>query len=67
MVSCGELAGLQAPALECPLFDPFSLFRNGSAKPEVEVGGCDFVQTIMVSLVFVVEYDGCDLRIKING
>ena len=58
---------LQAPGFECLLFDPFSLFQNGLAAPEVDVGGCDVVQALMVSLVVVVVYEGCDLSFKITG
>ena len=37
------------------------------AAPEVDVGGCDIVQALMVSLVVVVVYEGCDLSFKITG
>ena len=45
---------MQAPRFECLSFDPFTLFQNGFVTAEVDVGGCDVVQALMVALMIVV-------------
>ena len=45
---------MQAPGFDCLPFDPFALFQNGFVTAEVDVGGCDVVQALMVALMIVV-------------
>ena len=58
---------MQASRFECFLFDPFSLFQNGCVTTEVDVGKCDVVQALVVSLVVVVVDEGFDLIFEIAG
>jgi len=58
---------LQAALLDCPFIDPFPFSENGFVAPEVDVGGCDVVQTLMVALVVVVVAKGPDLAFEIAG
>ena len=44
-------AVMQASRFECLSFDPFPLLQNGFIAAEVDVGGCDVVQALMVALV----------------
>lgn len=54
-----------ASRFEHLLFDTLSLFQNGLVPPEVDVGGCDVVQALVVALVIVVIDEGFDLGFKI--
>ena len=56
---------MQAPGFDCLPFDPFALFQNGFVTAEVDVGGCDVVQALMVALMIVVVDEGLDLGLKI--
>jgi hypothetical protein len=40
----GLLLVLQAALCDCLLFDPFSFRQDGSAAPEVDVGGCEIAE-----------------------
>ena len=52
---------------DCLFFDLFPLSENGFVAPEVDVGRCDIVQTLVVTLV-VVTIDECpDLAFEIAG
>ena len=42
---------MQAPRFECLPFDPFTLFQNGFVTPEVDVGRCDVVDALVISLM----------------
>ena len=66
-ISCGVFARLQAPRLERPSSDPVPLFQNGFVAAEVDVGGCDVVQALMVALVNVVVDEGFDPGFEIVG
>ena len=39
----------QASRFDCLSFDPFSLFQDGLATPEVDIGWCGVVQVSDVS------------------
>ena len=58
---------MQASRFERLSFDPFSLLQNGFVTAKVDVGGCDVVQALMVTLVVVVINEGFDLGFKIAG
>ena len=52
---------MQASRFECLPFDPFSLFQNGLVTSEVDIGWCDVVQALVITLVIVVIDEGFDL------
>ena len=58
---------MQAPRFERFSFDPFSLLQNGFATTEVDVGGGDVVQALVIALVVVVIDKGFDLSFEIAG
>ena len=58
---------LQAALLDCLFFDLFPFSQNGFVAAEVDVGGCDVVQALVVSLVVVIFDEGPDLALKITG
>jgi hypothetical protein len=43
------LSVMQAPGFECFSFDPFPLLQNGFVASEVDVGGCDVAQALVVA------------------
>ncbi len=45
---------LQAALSDCQFLDLFPFSDDGLAAPEVDVGGCDVVQALVVALVVVV-------------
>ena len=63
----GGLTVLQAPVFECLSFDPFLCAQNGLTAPEVNIGGREVAQALVVSLVIVVADERIDLRFKIAG
>lgn len=52
---------MQASRFECFPFDPFSLFQNGLVTSEVDIGGCDVVDALVVAPMIVVIDEGFDL------
>lgn len=64
---CGALAVMQASRFERLSFDPFPLLQNGFVASEVDVGGCDVVQPLMVALMVVVVVECLDLGFEITG
>ncbi len=58
---------MQASRFERFTFDPFPLFENGFVASEVEVGRCDVVQALVVTLVVVIVDEGLDLGFEIAG
>ena len=56
----------QAPGFDCFLFDPFALYENGFVPAEVDIGGCDIVQALVIALVIVVMDEGCDLSFEVT-
>ena len=51
----------QAPGLHRSQFDPFPLFQNGLARPEVDVCGGEVVDALVVSPVIVMINERFDL------
>ncbi len=45
---------LQSAFPDCFAFDPFSLQEDGLGSTEVDVGGCEIVQALVVAVVIVV-------------
>ena len=51
----------QAPGFDCLSFDPFSLFQDGLAAPEVDIGRGKVLQALVIAPVIVVLDEGFDL------
>ena len=58
---------LQAALSDCQFLDLFPFSDDGFVAPEVDIGGCDVVQALVVALVVVVIDEGPDLAFKIAG
>jgi len=58
---------LQAALLDCQFFDLFPFFDDGFITPKIDVGGCDIVEALVISLIVVVLDEGPDLAFKIAG
>ncbi len=43
----------QAPGFDGLSFDPFSLFQNGLASPEVDIGRGEVLQALVITFVIV--------------
>ena len=56
---------LQAPQFDGPSLDPFSLQQDGLAAPEVDVGGCEIVEALVIAAMIVALDEGCDLDFEI--
>ena len=56
---------LQAPHFDGPSLDPFSLQQDGLAAPEVDVGGCEIVEALVIAAMIVSLDKGSDLGIEI--
>lgn len=48
-------------------FDPFSLFQNGLAAPEVDIGRGEVLQALVIAPVVVMIDKGIDLMPEITG
>ena len=57
----------QAPGFHGLSFDPFSLFQDGLAAPEVDIGRGEVLQALVVSSVVVMLDEGVDLLPEIAG
>ena len=58
---------LQAPLFDGLSLDPFSLQQDGLAAPEVDVGGREIVETLMIAHVVVALDEGLDLASRSPG
>ena len=58
---------LQAALLDCVFLDLLPFSQNGFVTAEVDVGGCDVIQPLMVALVVVVVDECADLAFEITG
>ena len=52
---------LQAALLDCPFLDLFPFSENGFVTPEVDVGGCDVVDALVVALMIVMIDKGFEI------
>jgi len=52
---------LQAALSDCLFLDLFPFSENGFVAAEVDVGGCDVAQSLVISLVVVVIDESLDL------
>ena len=56
---------LQAPVFDCFAFNPFSFQKYGLTTPEVDVGGREIFQALVVSLMVVMTNERIDLRLQV--
>ena len=56
---------VQAPQFDGLSLDPLSLQQNGLAAPEVDVGGREIVEALVIASMIVVLDEGCDLGCEI--
>jgi hypothetical protein len=57
---------LQAPLFDRLSLDPFSLRQNGMAAPEVDVGGGEIVEALVIAPMVVMLDEGRDLCFEIT-
>ena len=57
----------QAPVFNGLPLDPFSLFQNGLASTEVDVGGREVFQALVIASVIVVIDEGLDGQLQGSG
>ena len=58
---------LQAPVLDGLSFDPFPFQQDGLAAPEVDIGGREVIQALVVAPVVVVLDESAELGFEITG
>ena len=58
---------LQAPVLDGLWFDPLPFQQDGLAAPEVDIGGREVIQALVVAPVVVVLDEGAELGFEITG
>ena len=58
---------LQAALSDCLFLDLFPFSENGFVAAEVDVGGCDVAQSLVISLVVVVIDESLDLAFEVAG
>ena len=58
---------LQAPVLDGLSFDSFPFQQDGLAAPEVDIGGREVIQALVVAPVVVVLDEGAELGFEITG
>jgi hypothetical protein len=63
---CGVIAMLQAPRLKCGSLEPFPFQQDGQATTEVDVGGRQVVQALVVTVRTVVADEVADLKFKLT-
>ena len=56
---------LRAPLLDGPSFDPFSFQQDGLPSPEVDIGGREVAQALVITAVIVVLDEGLDLSLEV--
>ena len=67
MILGSGVAVLQAPVLDGFPFDPFPFQQDGLAAPEVDIGGREVAQALVVAQVIIVFDEGGDLSFEITG
>ena len=64
---CGVIAVLQASGLKCGSLEPFPFQQDGQATTEVDVGGRQGVQALVVTVTVVVADEVADLKFKLTS
>src|SRR5262245_66254432 len=62
---CGDVAVVQASAMDGLSFDPFSFQEDGLAASEVDVGRCQVGDALVVSQMVVVGDEVADLGLEL--
>jgi hypothetical protein len=57
---------LQASILDCGAFDPFSLHEDFLAASEVDVGGREIIQALVIAAMVVVLDEGANVRPQVT-
>ena len=57
---------LQASQFDGPSLDPFSLQQDGLAAAEVDVGGCEIVEALVIAAMIIALDEGGDLDFEIT-
>ena len=57
----------QAPGFDGLPFDPFSLFQNGPAASEVDIGRSEVLQALVIAPMVVMIDKGIDLLPEVTG
>ena len=57
---------LQAAVLDCVAFDPFSFQQDGLPASEVDVGGREVFQALVIALVIVIFDEPSDACLEIS-
>ena len=58
---------LQAAVSDCQFLDLFPFSQDGFVSTEVDICGCDFAQTLLVTPVIIIIDEGADLTFKVAG
>jgi len=58
---------LQAALLDCQFLDLFPFSDDGFVTPKIDVGGCVFVEALVIPLAVVVLDEGPNQAFKITG
>ena len=61
---CGLPMVQQAAIGDCLSFDPFPFDQNGLAPPEIDVGGGQIADALVIAQVIVVSDEGLDLNFE---
>ena len=64
---CGDLAVMQASAFDSLSFDSISLFQDGLAPSEVDIGRGQILDALVIAVVVVVIDEGFNAGLKISG
>ena len=64
---CGDLAVMQASAFDSLSFDSISLFQDGLAPSEVDIGRGQIIDTLVIAVVVVVIHEGFNAGLKSSG
>jgi hypothetical protein len=62
----GGFAVLQAPLVDGFSFDPFSFQQDCLTPPEIDIGGREVAQALVVTTVIVLLDKGLDLSLKVT-
>ena len=57
----------QASLSDCLLLDALALEQDGLCSTEVDIGGCEIVQALVVPMLVVMLDEGVDLRFELTG
>jgi hypothetical protein len=67
VILCGGFTVLQAPVFDGLAFDLLPFDQDGLAAPEVDVGGGEVAQALVVAPMIVVGDEGFDLGLEVAG